>query len=62
MQNEKVYKVCQIVVQVCNTAIVIAQAIAAAFPVQKNLIAGKENLSQEDMKLIKEFLAQEEVK
>lgn len=62
MKNEKIYKVAQAVVQVCNLATVIAQAVMAAFPVQQNLISGKEKFSQEDVKLIKEFLASEEVK
>lgn len=61
MKNEKIYKVAQTVVQVCNLAIVVAQAVMAAFPVQKNLIADKKTFSQEDMKLIKDFLENEEV-
>lgn len=61
MKNEKIYKVAQTVVQVCNLAIVVAQAVMTAFPVQKNLIADKKTFSQEDMKLIKDFLENEEV-
>lgn len=56
MKNAKIVKICQIVVQICNITVIIAQAIANAFPNKSSEIG---NFSQEDLKLIKDFMEQE---
>lgn len=63
MKNAKIVKVCQIVVQVCNIATIIAKTLMEAFP-EKKSISQKlpQEISQEDAKLIKEFLASENIK
>lgn len=60
MKNEKIVKVCEIVIQICNTAVIIAQAIKSAFPALAKK-SGNVNFTQEDAKLIKEFLASEKL-
>ena len=56
MKNAKIVKICQVVVQICNITVIIAQTIANAFP---NKSAEVGNFSQEDLKLIKDFMEQE---
>lgn len=55
MKNEKVVKVCEVVIQICNIAVIIAQAVKSAFPSSSKQVA-----SPEDVALIKEFLEQKE--
>lgn len=57
MKNAKIVKVCEIVVQVCNIAVIIAQAVKSAFPVKVSVNETK--ATPEDVQLIKDFLAQE---
>lgn len=60
MKNEKIVKVCKIVVQICNIATIIAQTLINAFPEKKSLSQKQpQDINQEDVKLIKDFLAQE---
>lgn len=54
--NEKIQKICGIVIKVCDIALVIAKTIKAAFPAQE-----KKYIDQEQAKLIKEFLENEEL-
>lgn len=61
MKNEKIVKVCEIVIQVCNTAVIIAQAVKSAFPVIAKKSGSVPQFSQEDAKLIKEFLESEKL-
>lgn len=58
MKNEKIVEVCQVVVKVCNIALVIAQTLISAFgpKLAQKPVA---EYSQEDMQLIKDFLNQE---
>lgn len=58
MKNAKIVKVCEIVVQVCNIATIIAKTLIQAFPV-KVAQPVKSVASPEDVKLIKEFLQEE---
>lgn len=51
--NEKINKVCKVVIQVCSVATAIAQVVAAAFPVAQG--------NYEQSKLVKEFMEHEEL-
>lgn len=57
MKNEKIVKVCEIIVQVCNIAVIIAQAVKAAYPASKKSFDTK--LDQEEAALIKSFMESE---
>lgn len=61
MKNEKIVEVCKVVIQVCNIANLIAQTLVNAFAPS---LAHKSpsQYSQEDIKLIKEFMEQENIK
>ena len=60
MKNEKIVKVCKIVVEVCNIAVIIAQTLISAFENSKRLgDSSKPGYTQEDVQLIKDFLQQE---
>lgn len=58
MKNAKIVKVCEIVVQVCNIATIIAKTLIQAFPV-KVAQPVKSVVTPEDVKLIKEFLQED---
>lgn len=48
MKNEKIVKVCDVVIKIINLLSIIAQAVKATFPVN--------TVSQEDAHLIKDFM------
>lgn len=55
MKNEKIVKVCEVVIQVCNIAVIIAQAVKSAFPAMKAANQVSE-IDQEEAELIKQFM------
>lgn len=55
MKNEKIVKVLEVVVQVCNIAIIVAKTLIPLFPVKK-----QEVVSNQDTDLIRQFLEQKE--
>lgn len=48
MKNEKIVKVCDVVIKIINLLSIIAQAVKATFPVN--------TVNQEDAHLIKDFM------
>lgn len=55
MKNEKVVKVLEVVVQICNIATIVAKTLIPLFPVKK-----QEIVDTEQEELIKQFLQQKE--
>lgn len=51
MKNEKIVKVLEVVVQVCNIATIVAKTLIPLFPVKN------QEVTNEDTELIKQFLA-----
>lgn len=48
MKNEKIIKVCDVVIKIVNLVVLIAQAVKAAFPAS--------TISQEEAHIIKDFM------
>ena len=58
MKNEKVVKVCQVVIQVCNIANIIAQTLISAFGTTTKKVVNSSGFTEEEIKMIKEFQEQ----